>query len=164
MKTGHLSDAKPPHLPRTPLNIPERVAERAATRYTVDEEGCWISTYSTGSHGYAQVGWNDGTKVRTTTAHWAAWVYAHGPIPPLATVDHLCKRRRCVRPAHLRLLSNYENARRTWGRDWPEGQCVNGHPNAELIVADGGRRIRCGPCRAESQRRYRAKKKAGVAG
>jgi hypothetical protein len=24
--------------------IPERIAERAATRYEVDESGCWIST------------------------------------------------------------------------------------------------------------------------
>src|SRR5690606_5884806 len=35
--------------PRTPLIIPDRVAERAATAYDEEpESGCWISTYSTG--------------------------------------------------------------------------------------------------------------------
>lgn len=147
--------------PRTPLIIPDRVAERAATAYDEEpESGCWISTYSTGSHGYAQIGWQERPKVphrRATTAHRAAWVYWTGAqIPVGMTIDHKCKNRRCVNPDHLRMLTNFENARRTGGRDWQLGECINGHPNSELREIAG--RIRCGLCVAKWQRDYRARK------
>src|SRR5882757_2103790 len=99
--------------------IPDRVAVRAATRYRVVND-CWESEYSVASHGYAQIGWNTPARNYGTTAHRAAWAYWVGP-PGGMTVDHLCRNRRCVRPSHLRLLSNLENARRTSGRDWPVG-------------------------------------------
>ena len=137
--------------------IPMHVAERAATRYVVDPSGCHISTYSTGSHGYAQVGWTADGFTQMTTAHRAAWVRAKGQIPEGMTVDHTCKQRRCVRIDHLRILSNYDNARRTRGRDWPLGQCINGHPDSELRQEPSGR-IRCQPCKKAAQARYVAKK------
>ena len=65
-------------LPRHAIVIPARVAERAATRYVLTETGCHVSTYSTGSHGYAQVGWTDGIFRSMVTAHRVAWVYATG--------------------------------------------------------------------------------------
>ena len=140
--------------PKRPIVIPARVAGRAATRWEQNENNCWISTYSTASHGYAQIGWHDDDGHRcATTAHRAAWVDNHGEqVPEGMTVDHTCKERRCVNPAHLRLMSNFENARRTDGRDWPEGECINGHPNSELFW--DGSRWRCQPCTRESQRRY----------
>jgi hypothetical protein len=66
-------------------------------------------------------------------------------MPHGMTLDHLCKNRQCVNPAHLRVLDNYENARRTSGRDWPLGECVNGHPNEHLKTFDDGR-THCGIC------------------
>ena len=146
--------------PSQPIVIPDRVAERAATRYTVEGK-CWVSTYSVASHGYAQIGWQDADYRQVVTAHRAAWVYHAGQqIPEGMTVDHTCKNRRCVNPDHLRVLSNFDNARRTRGRDWPLGQCVNGHDDKHLILTDGGRRVRCSICRAEYQRRYYAKQRA----
>ena len=146
-------------LPKERIIIPERVAARAATRFVVDERGCHISTYSVASHGYAQIGWADGDYRQVVTAHRAAWVHVNGQIPEGMTVDHLCKGRRCVNVDHLRLLSNYENARRTSGRDWPLGECVNGHSNDHLFLADGGRKVRCRICVQETQRRYRQKRR-----
>ncbi|MGN0097193.1 MAG: HNH endonuclease signature motif containing protein [Corynebacterium sp.] len=145
--------------PKQPIIIPDRVAKRAGTSYVEDENGCWISTYSVGSHGYAQIGWHaEGGRRLGTTAHRASWVYANdGQIPDGMTIDHTCKVRRCVNPAHLRLLPNFENARRTAGRDWPSGQCVHGHPNSELTLK-GGKWV-CRSCNAEWQRRYREKKR-----
>ena len=49
------------------------------------------------------------------------------------TIDHTCKTRPCVNPDHLRMMSNYENARRVFGKDWLEGECVNGHSNSNLV-------------------------------
>lgn len=147
--------------PGQPIVIPERVAARAASRYEVAESGCWVSMYSVASHGYAQIGWTEDGRNQVVTAHRAAWVHHEGrQVPEGMTVDHTCKTRPCIKPAHLRMLSNFDNARRTLGRDWPLGECRNGHPDAHLILTDGGRRVRCSICRAEYQRRYRAKKRA----
>lgn len=94
------------------------------------------------------------------TAHRAAWAHVNGQIPEGMTIDHLCKTRPCVRVDHLRLLSNYENARRTGGRDWPLGQCVNGHPNEYLGLVDGSKKMRCTICHRAEKTRYEMKKRA----
>lgn len=164
----------PHRRPKRPIVIPDRVAARAAVRFEGDENGCWISTYSTASHGYAQIGWQEQGDRWVVTAHRAAWVYHHGQqIPEGMTIDHTCKTKPCVNPSHLRMLSNFENARRTDGRDWKLGECVNGHSN-DFLVHRGGK-WKCEKCAAEwarryyqsnrekvaeSQRRYRARKRA----
>jgi len=148
-------------MPTTPPNgqieIPRHVALRAFIKFVPNENGCHISTYSVASHGYAQIGWHDNGRVVGTTAHRAAWVAAHGQIPYGLTVDHQCRTKRCVNPAHLRLLTNFENARRSL-YDWPLGTCRNGHPPSELTQTGG--RLRCRPCNREAQQRYRRKKAA----
>lgn len=142
---------------RNPSDVPDRVAVRLFTKWELDG-GCLVSTYSAGSHGYAQIGWNEAGERVVTVAHRVAWIVANGPIPEGMTVDHECKTRKCINPKHLRLLPNYENARRTFGRDWPLGQCVNGHPNSELYTEPNGR-IRCNPCKTAAQARYRERKR-----
>ena len=143
--------------------IPERVAQRALTRYTLDPStGCHISTYSVASHGYAQIGWHEDGERTVTLVHRVVWAATFGPIPEGMTVDHMCKRRTCCNVEHLRLLTNYENARRTDGRDWPVGRCINGHPNSESYQQPRGKRI-CRPCNEAAQARYQAKKRGEVA-
>lgn len=152
--------------PRTPLVIPGEVAQRALSRWTFEAPtGCHLSDYSCGSHGYPQIGWSTWKETggkrpsRMTLAHRAAWTAVYGQIPEGMTIDHLCKNRRCVNVEHLRLLTNYENARRTGGRDWtPDGKCINGH-GPEHLYRSGGR-FRCRPCNREAQRRYNAKRRA----
>lgn len=139
--------------------IPARVAERAANKFVVVGE-CHLSKYSVGSHGYSQIGWHgdDGVR-RCTTAHRAAYVHHNGLIPVGMTVDHrhsVCLSRRCVRREHLRLLTNLENARRTFGRDWPVGVCIEGHPNDEMVLR-GGKHV-CKPCSDQWQRDYRQRR------
>lgn len=143
--------------------IPDRVAKRAATRFVVSADGCHVSTYSVGSHGYAQIGWQHDGRVQMTTAHRAAWVHYSGQ-QPTGTIDHLptCDRR-CVRGSHLRDVSNWENARRNRGDAQPAlGRCLNGH-DAPLVerrrkARDGSARIwvTCLECERDRQRRYRA--------
>lgn len=144
--------------PRQFYPIPPHSARFAAERYKVDSDGCWISTYSVASHGYAQIGWTvndvvDGKWVRTTgtTAHRAAWVHHNGKqIPEGMTVDHTCRTRRCVNPDHLRLLSNIDNAtdngwvdgsRETFSRP-TDARCPEGHV---VRVYSGGNR-NCREC------------------
>lgn len=134
--------------------VPARVAERAYTRIDVDADGCWISRYSCASHGYAQVGWQELGKRHVVLAHRAAWVHVNGQVPLGVTFDHICKNRPCVNPDHLRLMSNFENARRTDGKDWEFGECANGHSNMFLREypyrrTKGGEKrtgLRCSEC------------------
>lgn len=125
--------------------VPERVAERAYTKVDVDAAtGCWISRYSRASHGYAQIGWQSKAEGRNVVlAHRAAWVHVNGQVPMGVTLDHICKNRPCVNPDHLRMISNFENARRTDGRDWEFGKCANGHSNM-FLREDPHRRTKSG--------------------
>ena len=104
--------------------IPQRVLTRAVSRYAVADTGCHISSYSTGNHGYAQLGWGDADGSHVVLAHRAAYVAHYGPIPDGMTVDHTRFERRCVNPAHLRLVTRPENAAQH-GRNWPRvmGEC-----------------------------------------
>jgi hypothetical protein len=87
-------------------------------------DGCLISRYSTGSHGYAQA-WDGQTVV---LAHRLVWEWNHGPIPKGMTIDHLCHNRKCIEITHLRQITNLDNARRNGPGDWPlDGQCKHGH-------------------------------------
>ena len=143
--------------------IPERVAQRAIEKVDKQPDGCWISQYSIASHGYSQIGWQTGGERHVVLGHRAAWVSANGQVPLGMTIDHTCKVRRCVNPAHLRLLPNYENARRTNGRDWPMGYCANGHDATHLYEVTrsanaSGKAVICRTCTQASRKRYEDRK------
>lgn len=112
MMTIRLPSKPIPSSPISRTNPPERVVERLWNRYEVREDGCWISGYSTASHGYAQIGWKEGGERRLWLAHRIAWYATHGDIPDGMTVDHICRTRTCINPDHLRLMTNWDNARR----------------------------------------------------
>ena len=59
---------------------------------------CWIWTASVMKSGYGRIGIG-GSK--TITAHRAAWLLIHGPIPEGKWVLHDCDEKRCVRHLHL---------------------------------------------------------------
>jgi hypothetical protein len=147
--------------------IPEAPARRALERCVPGPGGCLISTYSIGSHGYAQVGWRNRElgKHQMTTAHRAAWVAHTGEqIPDGMTVDHLCHVRRCVNPEHLRLLDNIANAtdnRSTGGVGVGPvtllgRYCKKDHP---LLGYPSGQ-VSCRPCQAERGRKKYPKRAA----
>jgi hypothetical protein len=145
--------------------IPERVKARAAEKVDIDSNGCMISRYSLGSHGYPQIGWRGDGERHLVLVHRATWEAENGPVPLGMTLDHVCKVKACVNPApaHHRLLANLDNARRTAGRDWPLGECIRGHSDDHLVerrrgpVNGGGVKMRCIICEREDQRAYRAR-------
>ncbi|RKW71778.1 HNH endonuclease signature motif containing protein [Galactobacter caseinivorans] len=151
----------PSRRPWNAILIPIRVRERAHSKWVPDGE-CWISSYSVASHGYAQIGWQNKDERHVVLAHRASWELLNGPVPVGHTLDHLCKNRTCVNPVHLRVLTNFENARRTGGLDWPLGVCANGHPDRFLVEDPhrrdkmGNQRIghRCSKCVSLSRARY----------
>lgn len=92
------------------MKVPARVVLRTLTNVQPGPNGCIETRYSTGSHGYGQIGWQEGGQRFATLTHRVAWMAQNGPIPDGLTVDHLCRNRKCLNVAHLRLLTNSQNA------------------------------------------------------
>jgi hypothetical protein len=49
---------------------------------------------------------------RLVMAHRYAYELLRHPIPKGMTIDHLCKNKRCVNPAHMEIVTRSENAKR----------------------------------------------------
>lgn len=72
----------------------------------VDKTGeCWLWTAYCTTDGYGQFR-HDGKMIYS---HRLAFEWGHGEIPEGMQVDHRCHQRNCVRPAHLRLVTNAQN-------------------------------------------------------
>lgn len=98
--------------------------------------------------------WGGYGRFHTGGRQWQAhrWAYEHfvGPIPEGLQLDHLCRVRHCVNPAHLEPVTLTENLRRgegsfKWKREATE--CPRGHPfdEANTYIRPDGRR-RCRAC------------------
>lgn len=103
--------------------------DRLADKFTVGD-GCWEWTGAIQpGTGYSalNVGTVDGKKI-ITSGHRVLYELFNGPIPEGTEIDHLCRNRTCVRPAHLEAVTRSENNRRAWPfRDrgkWPFGPRV----------------------------------------
>lgn len=86
---------------------------------------CWI-WIGTIARGYGQF-W-DGQRV--VGAHRFAYELLVDSIPGGLQLDHLCRNRRCVNPAHLEPVTRRENILRGAGvtaRNAAKTHCVNGH-------------------------------------
>jgi len=76
----------------------------------VDRGGaCWLWTGALYVNGYGAFRGPDG---RTIRAHRFAYERVVGPIPEGLDLDHLCRVRACVNPAHLEPVTRAENLRR----------------------------------------------------
>lgn len=72
----------------------------------VDTSGeCWPWTAGTSTAGYGAF-WHGGQMQK---AHRVSYELEHGTIRADRFVDHVCHNRRCVRPAHLREVTNKQN-------------------------------------------------------
>jgi len=73
--------------------------------------GCWLWTGSVNTSGYGQIG-RGGKDGSLVLVHRASYEIHRGPIPKGMVLDHLCRCRTCVNPAHLEVVTNRENIRR----------------------------------------------------
>lgn len=86
----------------------------------VDQSGeCWLWTANlTKPNGYGRFHLND----RMVLAHRLTYETFVGPIPDGMQLDHLCRVKQCVNPAHLEPVTNRENVLRAL-----PSTCVAGH-------------------------------------
>lgn len=129
--------------------------ERVLHRLMITNNGCWVTSYSTKSTGYAAITVNP-----TQRTYLHRFMYEHyvGLIPAGLQIDHLCRNRRCINPDHLEPVTPGENARRGMAPNIlisRSGFCSNGHEMAgeNLRVYSGKRR--CAAChRANAYKRF----------
>lgn len=125
--------------------VPDRVQERYLNSLSFEGKSCLVSSYSTGSHGYTQIGWVENGERVMELGHRVAWFIAHGPVPDDMTIDHICRNRRCGRVDHLRLLSNVDNAKLNGNA--VKTHCKRGHEFTEAnTYRDGEGHRRCRTC------------------
>jgi hypothetical protein len=95
----------------------------------VDRRGdseCWPWQGSIGTKGYG----NFRLEGSAPHAHRAAYLLLVGPIPNGLTIDHLCRNRFCVNPAHLEPVSIAVNVLRgsgTAAQNRRKTVCLRGH-------------------------------------
>lgn len=139
-------------------------ADRFHELTRLDENGCLVWAGYVQSNGYARL-WVDG---KNLMAHRWSYEFYVGPIPEGQVIDHLCRNRACVNPAHLEPVSQSENIRRgilpelTKQRGSRVTHCPQGHEYTEENTKHrkgNGRACReCG--RASVRRHYRNNKEA----
>jgi hypothetical protein len=89
--------------------------------------GCWIWIGAIGKGGYGNISyWKE---KKTYRAHRLIYQILVGPIPQGLELDHLCRNRRCVNPAHLEPVTRLENLLR--------GQTVVAHNSTKNFCNKG---------------------------
>jgi hypothetical protein len=104
-------------------------------------EGCWLWIGCRDGRGYGQLQ-SPGRSAGRLKAHRVSWLLHHGPIPDGLLVRHRCDNPPCVRPDHLELGTQADNAKdaarrgRLVFQQHPE-RCPRGEraPGAKLTVA-----------------------------
>lgn len=138
------------------------VARRLARRSRRARSGCVVWRGAVQSRGYGCLSVGAG---KIALAHRVAYFLAHGEIDAALTIDHLCRNRRCVNPAHMEQVTAAENIRR--GESLParnarKTHCHRGHElSGENLIAHANGRRNCRECQRghekATQRRYAAR-------
>lgn len=122
------------------------IMERLMEKVVVDPSGCWLFTGARAS-GYGRIS-KGGHSGGIAPAHRVVYEALVGPIPDGLQLDHLCRVRHCVNPAHLEPVTPRENLLRgetLTSQHAAKTHCVNGHALSSenvRMTREGSRRCR----------------------
>lgn len=94
--------------PYSTADLPENFQAKIVIN---DDTGCWEWNASRTPDGYGVVSYPPRSG-RTRNVHRVVYELLIGPIPEGLTIDHLCRVRHCVNPAHLDPCTHQMNCRR----------------------------------------------------
>ena len=130
---------------------------------------CWNWRGGTVGGGYPLFTLRREGKQRNVVSHRFAYEELIGPIPEGLQLDHLCRNRICVNPAHLEPVTARENTLRglTFQREnWLKTHCKRGHPfdEANTYIIKPSKRMPNGgrSCRACDREKMRRRRGAGL--
>jgi hypothetical protein len=128
-------------------------------------EACWpwCGWVNDGGYGIVALGPRGGRAIHIRAHRLAYELTSREPIPATLTIDHLCRVRHCVNPAHLEVVTKGVNVRRgatTAARHAETMVCPYGHSyDAANTVwkVDGSRG--CRECMRRRCREYQARRR-----
>lgn len=129
------------------------LVDRFWAKVSKDKTGCWLWLGYVDAKGYGVFGVGDR---RLMKAHRFSYEIAKGPVAVGLQLDHTCRIRNCVNPAHLEPVTNRENVIRGNSARGPKPNCKHGHPlsGPNLYINPRGDR-ECRSCRAAASLRVR---------
>lgn len=124
------------------------------------EQDCWLWKGAATSRGYGRM---QTPTSSSSPAHRVSYVLRNGSISPGLVIDHICRERLCVNPAHLRAVTpkanTLENSESPTAANASKTHCVHGHSLSgdNLMIWKGTRR--CRECQYRMSAAYRNRKR-----
>lgn len=129
----------------------EVMRPKLLANHRITESGCWEWIAGRSTFGYGITNYQR----KQMKAHRASYLVFCGDVPEGLELDHLCRNRACINPAHLECVTSRENTLRGIGpaaMHAAKTHCLHGHEFSpeNTRIDSKGHRI-CRACHRERQ-------------